>query len=321
MQYFPFNVGDGDFTLSTDYIGNNSQRDIFFLSGNVESGASTLINGVESGSPRTVTSVDGYVTVVIRKQNDDDLNPANYHIMLNSGSAPLPYEPYTGGAPSPSPDYPQEIVSAGKYDEGTGKYQYTIKISDSEESPTKSQTVILTSDRQLTKWDKLEKRNGQWGWVYKSAEIVLDGSEDEVWTLYITSPDGVISFYITLYGGIGAMKSSLCDKYINKDYSWNEESLYGIYSDNIGYPGRKYFRPPSSEIETMEQWKTWLSENPLTLWYETATAKETFVPLLESEQEQMNELYTFRPTTMLSNDAGCEMTLTYKTKKYLEVTD
>ena len=34
-------------------------------------------------------------------------------IMLNSGSTSLPYEPYTGGKPSPSPEYPQEIESAG----------------------------------------------------------------------------------------------------------------------------------------------------------------------------------------------------------------
>ena len=34
-------------------------------------------------------------------------------IMLNSGSTSLPWEPYTGGKPSPSPEYPQEIESAG----------------------------------------------------------------------------------------------------------------------------------------------------------------------------------------------------------------
>ncbi len=36
------------------------------------------------------------------------------HIMLNAGSAALLWEPYTGGAPSPSPSYPQEIESAGQ---------------------------------------------------------------------------------------------------------------------------------------------------------------------------------------------------------------
>ena len=34
-------------------------------------------------------------------------------LMLNEGSTTKPWEPYTGGEPSPSPDYPQEIKSAG----------------------------------------------------------------------------------------------------------------------------------------------------------------------------------------------------------------
>lgn len=33
--------------------------------------------------------------------------------MLNRGNNPLPIEPYTGGIPSPSPEYPQEIKSVG----------------------------------------------------------------------------------------------------------------------------------------------------------------------------------------------------------------
>lgn len=116
--------------------------------------------------------------------------------------------------------------------------------------PYKEQTVTLTSDRPLTKWDRLEKRNGQWGWVYKSEEIE----------------------------------------------SYTDESVPGEYFSTTG------------QLSTGAQ-----------VWYETTT--ETFVPLSESEQEQMNALHTFRPTTVLSNDCGCNMTLTYKTKKSLEVTD
>lgn len=33
--------------------------------------------------------------------------------MLNAGSSAIPYEPYTGGKPSPSVEYPQEIANAG----------------------------------------------------------------------------------------------------------------------------------------------------------------------------------------------------------------
>ena len=35
-------------------------------------------------------------------------------LMLNEGSTTKPWEPYTGGKPSPSPSYPQEIESAGQ---------------------------------------------------------------------------------------------------------------------------------------------------------------------------------------------------------------
>ena len=173
------------------------------------------------------------------------------------------------------------------------------------------QTVTLTADRPLTKWDKLEKRNGQWGWAYKSNEIVLDGSEDEVWELYKESTTQLISFQIDLQGDTTGSQVSLCDKYINKYGAWYMDR-YGIYSDHE-ITQYKYFRPPSAEVQTVEQWRTWLSENPLTLWYETA--EETFVSLSESEQELMNALHTFRPTTVLSNDCDCNMILTYKTKK------
>ena len=35
-------------------------------------------------------------------------------IQLEFSDKPTPYEPYTGGKPSPSPEYPQEIISAGR---------------------------------------------------------------------------------------------------------------------------------------------------------------------------------------------------------------
>lgn len=42
------------------------------------------------------------------------VNNEKVYIMLNSGSTALPWEPYTGGNPSPSPEYPQEIKSTGQ---------------------------------------------------------------------------------------------------------------------------------------------------------------------------------------------------------------
>lgn len=48
-----------------------------------------------------------YLRLSYRRYND-------VVVMLNFGENEMPYEPYTGGAPSPSPSYPQEIESAGQ---------------------------------------------------------------------------------------------------------------------------------------------------------------------------------------------------------------
>ena len=42
-------------------------------------------------------------------------------IQLERSETQTPYEPYTGGKPSPSPEYPQEIKNSGKWNEETQK--------------------------------------------------------------------------------------------------------------------------------------------------------------------------------------------------------
>lgn len=88
-------VGDGTFTLSTTTAQYRNTANVFFLAGNVGSGASTQNNGVWNGNPRTVTAVDGYVTIAYRYyENDETSDPRSNDVMLNTGSTALPYEPY-----------------------------------------------------------------------------------------------------------------------------------------------------------------------------------------------------------------------------------
>lgn len=54
----------------------------------------------------------------IRFSSGANVNNLVFRPMLNAGSTALPYEPYTGGAPSPSPDYPQDIISTGTVSTG-----------------------------------------------------------------------------------------------------------------------------------------------------------------------------------------------------------
>mgnify|MGYP006896008775 CR=1 FL=1 len=56
--------------------------------------------------------IDAYVVFSVLPNNTESFD-TTFVTMLNAGDTALPWEPYTGGKPSPSPDYPQEIVSAG----------------------------------------------------------------------------------------------------------------------------------------------------------------------------------------------------------------
>ena len=89
--YKPVYVGSGEFTLSSTIQKENDVALLFFLAGNVSTGIDTNTNGVWEGQNRTVTAVDGYVTIAYRKYNT---SPENSNTMLNVGSAALPYEPY-----------------------------------------------------------------------------------------------------------------------------------------------------------------------------------------------------------------------------------
>ena len=51
-------------------------------------------------------------------------------IQLELGSVATDYEPYTGNQPSPNPDYPQEIVNAGVYNEETGRYEIGCRVGN-----------------------------------------------------------------------------------------------------------------------------------------------------------------------------------------------
>lgn len=93
--YRPLFVGDGVFTLSTNFKLNGNITDIFLLSGNVSSGISSSINGAYEGKNITVQSVDGYITIAYRANARPSSGSLPYcKTMLNRGSTPLPYESY-----------------------------------------------------------------------------------------------------------------------------------------------------------------------------------------------------------------------------------
>lgn len=69
-----------------------------------------ILNNEASKTETTEDNMELYLLLRVYGEKTIDIT---IQPMLNMGTSPLPWEPYTGGQPSPSPDYPQQIVSAG----------------------------------------------------------------------------------------------------------------------------------------------------------------------------------------------------------------
>ena len=347
----------------------------------------------------------------------------NSAVQIEYGSTISSYEPYTGGKPSPSPEYPQEIKNSGKWNEAKQKYEVDVKVvgknlfdvnyfAESENyqnkegdatywkyatfkvkpnttytvskrkslnvngainngiyyggalafnndvnsvkittkddgvfyviffyrsedvnilkemdiqielgetlteyEPYKEQTLTLTSDRPITKWDKLVEQGGQIGWLYKNAvvknfngdgyKIQSAGNIGNVNKYSIVFPDALIKgrasadIYVDRYRGIIA--------------SYAKEE-YGICCNLNG--GIKYFNAPNETVKTVDDFKKWLTENPLTIAYETESTE--FVPLPQSEQNAIRALKAYYPTTVITADGGeldPDIKVTYRKEK------
>lgn len=327
-------------------------------------------------------------------------------IIINEGSAAKPYEPYTGGKPSPSPEYPQEIKNSGMWNEETRKYEVDVKVTgrnlfngkllkgksitddmnvvsdlvtmntfdkpveiepntdyvisangviwegninvydengkkivqhftgkfktpsnakyirasisnarapiDSKiqmeygtamnefEQYHQPQTLTLTSDRPLTKWDRLVEQGGQIGWLYKSK--IIDGFDGQSSNITLGGKQGEVQHFSVVFTDVPNGNGNgdiYVDRYRAIAMSYTKAEFGICCNWNIGV---KFFSAPNENVTTVQEFKTWLVENPLKIAYETTNPE--FVPLPQSEQNAIRALKTYYPTTVITADGG-----------------
>lgn len=359
---------------------------------------------VERGGTFTTGETTSFIRLSLLREKLDS-------ITLNEGSKSIPYEPYTGGKPSPSQEYQQEIKSVGKWNEGTQKYEVSVKVTgrnlfngklskgkfitddmnvvsdlvtmntfdkpveiepntdyvisangviwegninvydengkkivqhftgkfktpsnakyirasisnarapiDSKiqmeygtamnefEQYHQPQSLTLTSDRPLTKWDRLVEQGGQIGWLYKHRRV------EDFATLAKDNEQ--------IYGNAGAkyFSVSLKDSAINYDYN-KIYSRVGLYNKNTN---KTYVPKPTensvlvyvSDTDTITTAKERLHYEVI---YETTSTE--FVPLPQSEQNAIRALKTYYPTTVITADGGepdPDIKVTYRKEK------
>lgn len=145
-------------------------------------------------------------------------------------------------------------------------------------------------------------------YVQRVKAIVLDGSYDEVWTYNIGAHRANI---ILNNGNLGTYDqrgiASMCSNLL-----WNRN----VYSDSNRENGylinnNTFFVrvAESLALDTEPDFRTWLASNPITLQYVLATPIET--DLSEAQIQAYKSLTTFKPTSIISNDAGAQMEVEY----------
>ena len=415
----------GDYVVSANVETNDKDGAVclmlFYYTDSGSKGANLTRAGRASAKITFTSDVKHVVLYAGQNANGSANDTATFaDIQLEKGSTATAYEPYTGGKPSPSQEYPQEIKNSGKWNEETQKYEVDVKVTGKnlfdmnkfidtcnftknedgtfiidkyverydcfipantilsievlkvEDSsgavalelfyedgksmyigfgqvgvktfliqkdvvyikvlayrkheykyiqlekgntatpyePYKEQTLTLTSDRPLTKWDKLVEQGGQIGWLYKSRKIEFDGSEtfDERF---------LPSILYTLEVG----------KYSEGGIFCNYSNSEGIgKGNNVG--STISFRKATTywNCENVQQFKEFLKTKkdegiPLYVLYETISTE--FVPLPQSEQNAIRALKTYYPTTVITADGGeldpdIKVTYTADTKNYVD---
>lgn len=353
-----------------------------------------------------------------------------YNVQLEKGTIATPCEPYTGGKPSPSPEYQQEIKNSGKWNDEKQKYKVDVKVTgrnlfngklskgkfitddmnvvsdlatmntfdkpveiepntdyvisangviwegninvydengkkivqhftgkfktpsnakyirasisnarapiDSKiqmeygtalnefEQYHQPQVLTLTSDRPLTKWDRLVEQGGQIGWLYKSriAEIPKTG-----YALKNTSENR--------YGVYFSKLSIFKDAVVTKGSPEKDSNIFthfklgNPYASNgniawlyvAGGNTDLRIKVEDETINTVELFEQYISDKDIKILYETESTE--FVPLPKEEQNAIRALKTYYPTTVITVDGGeldpdIKVTYTADTKNYID---
>ena len=408
------------------FIGNKEKYDNTAANGMI-----VLFTRTDKKSATIVTGESGQIVFKLNKNSTPELQEeylSKADIILSEGSTEIPYEPYTGGKPSPSPEYPQEIKNSGKWNEETRKYEVSVKVTgknlfDIEKAevsggnlctakrennivkitaietvtskrayaivsgggiclksgktyflngrkvgtsnmtpmfaffkeknngellkmgnfytpnedicidigiylvgdairtgntleitdiivcegkdaaqyqPYTEQSLTLTSDRPLTKWDRLVEQGGQIGWLYQGK--IIDGFDGQSSNITLGGKQGEVQHFSVVFtdvpNGIGN-GDIYVDRYRAIAMSYTKAEFGICCNWNIGV---KFFSAPNENVTTVQEFKTWLVENPLKIAYETTNPE--FVPLPQSEQNAIRALKAYYPTTVITADGG-----------------
>lgn len=152
------------------------------------------------------------------------------------------------------------------------------------------QTLQLQLEKPLTKWDRIEKRDGVYGIVCSSKHVIFNG--EETWVKSSVNN----SFYLKGFEGLSKSYEIFCDKL--KSY----RGSVNVIEQNVILGNTTNLYVNIDGITDVETLRTWLSENNLDVYY--FSKESEFVALPQETQLVLESLYTFDGTTTITVDSG-----------------
>ena len=198
------------------------------------------------------------------------------------------YEPYTGGQPSPSPEYPQEVT-------GVDKILVTFKGNKSTLTKSLNHTLLKPLYR-LGKnvYDYIDFNKGKI--IRNIGVITFDGSDDE--NIILSPPDGSRRVYLYTF-----RNSILSIENINPYCKSNMFKFTNLWTDGVMSHNHLFYVSSTNiyvsynEITSLNDFKTWLNQNPITVVYQLATPTEEDIP--SALLTQLQALQTYYPVTFI----------------------
>lgn len=264
----------------------------------INSSSATLLE-LSENQTKTITedmlNTEGvYLQYMLYGPSSRTITPGTYYPMLYQDGDGT-WEPYTGGQPSPSPDYPQEIV-------GTDVTAVTVLGDDNQ---SKTATIQLTAP--LHGIGEYRDRITMTKRIDRCVELIFDGSED--WRVRSWSRPTTSGFYAS--GGLPEKmraRPGLCNQgtvtpgetegVINQIWLGSSPT----YGSVDLYVMNNSFYNAEADDKGLAAWKAHLASHPLKIVTYLDTPVETDLPA--ATQSALNALTTFTGTTHINITAG-----------------
>lgn len=191
--------------------------------------------------------------------------------------------------------------------------------------PYTEQALTLTSDRPITKWDKLVEQDGQIGWLYGSKIYVVTGNEifeyrsgydqDAYTNRFIVINDLFVNI-------LNDKQLAYCKILKRVQYIYAQNKLEEGIDTNIN---QLHIKLSNDRIGVLSSDDTGTRTTKIIEYIKNTytdgieimymSNNSVFVPLPQSEQTQLRNLHSYNGTTNITVDSGevpCGIKLTYR---------